>query len=52
LGEVVVGRKAGRESVGERIMSMNLGVAIEDMAVAVQIYEDARRKGRGKELPL
>lgn len=52
LGEVVVGRKAGRESADERIMSMNLGVAIEDMAVAVQIYEDARRKGRGKELSL
>jgi ornithine cyclodeaminase/alanine dehydrogenase len=52
LGEVVVGRKAGRESADERIMSMNLGVAIEDMALAVQIYEDARRKGRGKELSL
>jgi ornithine cyclodeaminase/alanine dehydrogenase len=52
LGEVAVGRKAGRESVRERIMSMNLGVAIEDMAVAVQIYEDARRKGRGKQLSL
>ena len=52
LGEVVAGRKAGRESADERIMSMNLGVAIEDMAVAVQIYEEARRKGRGKELPL
>jgi len=52
LGEVVAGRKAGRESPDERIMSMNLGVAIEDMAVAVQIYEKARRKGIGKELAL
>ena len=52
LGEVVAGRKAGRESADERIMSMNLGLAIEDMAVAVKIYEEARRKGRGKELPL
>jgi len=52
LGEVVAGRKAGRESADERIMSMNLGVAIEDMAVAVQIYEEAMRKGRGKKLPL
>lgn len=52
LGEVVAGRKAGRESRDERIMSMNLGVAIEDVAVAVQIYQEARRKGIGKELPL
>ena len=49
---VVAGRKVGRESADERIMSMNLGVAIEDMAVAVKIYEEARRKGRGKKLPL
>jgi ornithine cyclodeaminase/alanine dehydrogenase-like protein (mu-crystallin family) len=33
-------------------MSMNLGVAIEDMAVAVKIYEEARRRGRGRKLPL
>jgi ornithine cyclodeaminase/alanine dehydrogenase-like protein (mu-crystallin family) len=52
LGELVVGRKAGRESSHERIMSMNLGVAIEDMAVAVRIYEEAKRKGIGKKLPL
>jgi ornithine cyclodeaminase/alanine dehydrogenase-like protein (mu-crystallin family) len=52
LAELVVGHKAGRESADERIMSMNLGVAIEDMAVAVQIYEEARRKAIGKRLPL
>ncbi len=52
LGEVVAGRKAGRESADERIMSMNLGVAIEDVAVAAQIYREARRKGVGKELSL
>jgi len=52
LGEVVAGRKPGRESADERIMSMNLGVAIEDMAVAVKIYKEAKRKGRGKALPL
>jgi ornithine cyclodeaminase/alanine dehydrogenase-like protein (mu-crystallin family) len=52
LGEVIAGRKAGRENADERIMSMNLGLAIEDMAVAVKIYEEAKRRGRGKELPL
>jgi ornithine cyclodeaminase/alanine dehydrogenase-like protein (mu-crystallin family) len=52
LGELVVGRKAGTENAHERIMPMNLGVAIEDMAVAVRIYEEARRRGIGRNLPL
>jgi ornithine cyclodeaminase/alanine dehydrogenase-like protein (mu-crystallin family) len=33
-------------------MSMNLGVAIEDMAVAVKVYEAAKRKELGQNLPL
>ena len=52
LGELVLGKKAGRESDDERVMSMNLGVAIEDMAVGVRVYEAARRKGVGRKLPL
>jgi len=47
LGEIVTGKKAGRESDSERIMSMNLGLAIEDMSTAVKIYEKAKRKGVG-----
>jgi ornithine cyclodeaminase/alanine dehydrogenase-like protein (mu-crystallin family) len=52
LGELVVGKKAGRENDEERIMSMNLGVAIEDIAVAARVYDAARRKGSGQTLPL
>jgi len=44
LGEIVTGKKVGRESDSERIMSMNLGLAIEDMSTAVKIYEKAKRK--------
>jgi len=52
LGELVAGKKAGRENEDERIMAMNLGVAIEDIAVAARIYDAARRKGSGQTLPL
>lgn len=52
LGEIVTGQKHGREDDEERIMSMNLGLAIEDMAVAVRVYERAKKLGIGQWLTL
>lgn len=52
LGEIVCGRKPGRESDEERTIGMNLGLALEDMATAILIYGKAREKGIGRELPL
>jgi ornithine cyclodeaminase/alanine dehydrogenase len=52
LGELVARKKPGRENDQERIMSMNLGVAIEDIAVAAKVYDAATRKGSGQRLPL
>ncbi len=52
LGEVVIGKKPGRENPNERIMSMNLGLAIEDVATGKLIYELALKKGVGRKLPL
>jgi ornithine cyclodeaminase/alanine dehydrogenase-like protein (mu-crystallin family) len=52
LGQIVAGRKLGRENDEERIMSMNLGLAIEDMAVAVRLYERAKKLGIGNWLTL
>lgn len=52
LGELVTGRKKGRETPGERTMTANLGLAIDDMAVAPLIYRRAREKGLGTVLPL
>src|SRR6202158_620520 len=52
LGELVTGRKAGREKPGERTMACNLGLALEDMAVAPLIYEHTLEKGIGTWLPL
>lgn len=52
LGEIVVGNKPGRESETERILAMNLGLAIDDMAVAPEIFRRAREQGVGTWLPL
>jgi ornithine cyclodeaminase/alanine dehydrogenase len=52
LGEIVGGKKPGRENPEERIMCMNLGLAIEDMAAATFVYEEAVKRGIGTKLPL
>jgi len=52
LGEIVTGQRAGRENSAERSMSLNLGLAIEDVASARIIYERALELGVGTRLPL
>lgn len=52
LGQIAAGIKPGRESSAERTMSMNLGIALEDMATAIRVYRRARELGIGTELPL
>ena len=52
LGELVAGRKPGRETPFERTMTANLGLALDDMAVAPLIYQRALEKGIGTPLPL
>jgi ornithine cyclodeaminase/alanine dehydrogenase len=52
LGELVVGKKRGRENDQERTMAMNLGLALDDMAVAPEIYRRAVEGGIGTWLPL
>jgi ornithine cyclodeaminase/alanine dehydrogenase-like protein (mu-crystallin family) len=52
LSEIVSGKKPGREDSVERIMSMDLGLAIEDMATAKLVYEKAKKLGEGTVLPL
>jgi ornithine cyclodeaminase/alanine dehydrogenase-like protein (mu-crystallin family) len=52
LGELVAGKKPGRESPEERTMACNLGVALEDMAMARIVYERALEKVVGTWLPL
>jgi ornithine cyclodeaminase/alanine dehydrogenase-like protein (mu-crystallin family) len=52
LGELVTGRKPGREEPQERTIACNLGIALDDMATAPLIYERAIKKGIGTCLPL
>jgi ornithine cyclodeaminase/alanine dehydrogenase len=52
LGEVLAGRRDGRRAPRERLISMNLGIAMDDMATAPLVLEKAGRKGLGTRLPL
>ena len=52
LGEIVTGKAPGRDHSGERTICMNLGLALADMAVAKLIYDSAKKKGLGTQLPL
>jgi ornithine cyclodeaminase/alanine dehydrogenase len=52
LGELVVGKKLGRHGERERTVACNLGLAIDDMAVAPTLYRRALEAGIGVELNL
>jgi ornithine cyclodeaminase/alanine dehydrogenase len=52
LGELAAGLKPGRESASERIFSMNMGIAVDDMVTAKVLYERALERGAGVRLPL
>ena len=52
LGELATGQKPGRGSEAERTLAINLGLAMDDMAIAPEIYRRAREKGIGTWLPL
>jgi ornithine cyclodeaminase/alanine dehydrogenase-like protein (mu-crystallin family) len=45
LGEVVAGRKCGRESDEEIIVFDSTGMALQDVAAAALVYEKAGRRG-------
>jgi ornithine cyclodeaminase/alanine dehydrogenase len=52
LGEIVAGLKPGRNNPGERTLAMNLGLAMDDMAVAPEIYNRAKKMRIGTWLSL
>ncbi len=52
LGEIVAGFKPGRQSDDERTLAINLGLALDDMAVAPEIFRRAKELGLGVWLPL
>ena len=52
LGELVTGARPGRQSPAERTIAINLGLALEDMAVAPEVLRRATEAGLGTWLPL
>jgi ornithine cyclodeaminase/alanine dehydrogenase-like protein (mu-crystallin family) len=50
LGEIVAGRKSGRENAAERIIDFNYGLAIHDVAMATEVLSIAKAKGLGTRL--
>jgi len=52
LGEIVTGKKTGRDNTQERCLAINLGLALDDMAVAPEIYRRAIDLKKGTWLPL
>ncbi len=52
LGEVITGKKSGRESDAERIFFNPIGLGIHDLSEAFRVFESAKAKGVGKKLPL
>ena len=52
LGELVAGAKPGRQNEDERTLAINLGLALDDMAVAPEVYRRAVERGIGTWLPL
>ncbi|MBI4190502.1 MAG: ornithine cyclodeaminase family protein [Betaproteobacteria bacterium] len=51
LADVVVSKLQGRRNAKERILCFNLGIAIEDLLTAVEVYKRATAKGVGRLLP-
>ena len=50
LGEVVVGKKPGRQNDTQRIINFNVGLAIHDIVFAKKVFEQAKGKGLGMTL--
>ncbi len=51
LGDVIAGRRAGRESAGQITLFESQGMAIQDLAVAWRVAQAAEARGLGVPLP-
>jgi alanine dehydrogenase len=52
LSDIVSGKAAGRSSRDQITLFKSNGIAIEDIVVAGRIYELARERGMGREVPM
>lgn len=51
LGEIVIGTKPGRQGIEDIILVNPFGLAIEDIALAAQVYQIAQERNLGYILP-
>jgi ornithine cyclodeaminase/alanine dehydrogenase-like protein (mu-crystallin family) len=52
LGEIVAGKATGRTSAHEVTLFKSVGVAIQDLAAATRVLEQAEVRGFGKMVQL
>lgn len=52
LGAIVAGQNKGRENEDERILAINIGLALEDIIVANHLYQMAKENGAYQRLTL
>jgi ornithine cyclodeaminase/alanine dehydrogenase-like protein (mu-crystallin family) len=52
LSEIVAGTIEGRKDATEITLFKSIGIAAEDIATAARVYELAREKGLGREVPM
>ncbi|MGH9936443.1 MAG: ornithine cyclodeaminase family protein, partial [Blastocatellia bacterium] len=52
LGEIITGRKEGRANSREITLFKSVGIAVEDIATAAFVYEQAMAKGLGAQMAL
>lgn len=51
LGDVIVGRRSGRETEAQITLFESQGMAIQDLAVALRVVKMAEEQGVGTPLP-
>jgi ornithine cyclodeaminase/alanine dehydrogenase-like protein (mu-crystallin family) len=51
LGEIVDGRAAGRRDADQITLFESVGNAVQDLAAAIRVIENTRKRGLGRELP-
>jgi alanine dehydrogenase len=49
LGDIVAGKKPGRENPGEITVFDSTGLIIQDLALGLAVYQRARERGMGEE---
>jgi ornithine cyclodeaminase len=52
LGEIINGKKAGRESRSERIMFAPIGFSLHDLVIGARLYRQAKKLEIGTEVTL